>query len=146
MQSMVICGRLVRTPEVRYTGTGDNTSSIARFTVAVNRRSKRENEPDADFFPCVAFGKNATFSEKYLKQGSKVVLRGWMKQDNYTNKDGQKVYSWNFNIDEIDFAEGKPSGTSDEKPKKPAKKEEPKTDENGFMDIPDDFADDMPFA
>ena len=143
MNVTIICGRLVREPEVRYTGTGETTSSVARFTVAVNRRSRRDNEPDADFFGCTAFGKNATFAEKYLKQGSKVVCKGWMKQDNYTNKDGQKVYSWVLMIDEIDFAEGKPSG--DDKPKKTAKKEEPKTDENGFMDIPDNFADDVPF-
>jgi len=146
MNSIIISGRLCRDPEVRYSGTGESTTAIARFTVAVNRRSKRENAPDADFFTCTAFGKNANFAEKYLKQGSKVVVRGAMEQDNYTNKDGQKVYSFNLKVDEIDFGEGKPSGES-EKPKasgksKPAAE---KPVEEGYMEIPEDESE-FPFA
>lgn len=148
MNTIIICGRLCRDPEVRYS-QGANSTSIARMTVAVNRRYKREGEADADFFNCVAFGKNAEFAEKYLKQGNKVIIRGSMKQDDYTNKDGNKVYSWVLNIDEIDFGESKPSGDkaadAQKKPKaekKPAAAE-PKVDENGFMDIPDDL--EMPF-
>lgn len=147
MNSIIISGRIVRDPEIRYAGSGETTTAIARFSVASNRKYKREGEPDADFFNCVAFGKNATFIEKYIQQGNLVIIRGWMKQDNYTNKDGQKVYQWNLNVDEIDFGQSKKensntdSSASAQKPKKA--KEEPKTDSEGFMDIPDDL--DVPF-
>lgn len=151
MNSTIISGRLTRDTEVRYAGSGDNTKVIARFTVAVNRIYHREGEPEADFFNVTAFGKNATFAEKYLKQGGKVVVRGAMRQDNYTNKDGQKVYSWVLYADEIDFGESKSSGgknqSGSKEPKSGKKKpEEPETDENGFMDIPDELAEDCPFA
>ena len=151
MNSAIICGRLCRDPEIRYSGSGDNTTTIARFSVAVNRKFKKEGEPDADFFTCVAFGKNAQFCEKFLHMGSKVVCRGWMKQDNYTNKDGQKVYAWNLNVDEIDFGETKSaSGDNNQSGSKEPKsgkktKIEPKLDENGFMNIPDELMEDMPF-
>lgn len=147
MQSVLICGHLCRDPEVRYTGTGDKTTSIARFTVAVKRVFKREGKADADFFNCVCFGKNASFAEKYLTQGAKVVIRGRMEQDDYTNKDGQKVYTWNLNVDEIDFGGGK--GTESAPKDKPAKSKKAtaqvEEDENGFMNIPDELDEDMPF-
>lgn len=148
MQSIIICGNLCRSPEVRYTGSGESTSSMARFTVAVKRIVKRDGKPDADFFNCVAFGKNASFAEKYLTQGTKVSIRGRMEQDNYTNKDGEKVYTWQLMVDEIDFGGGKSdSNQSGSKEPKSGKKSkvEPKTDENGFMDIPDELDEDMPF-
>lgn len=147
MQSVLICGRLCRDPEVRYTGTGDKTTSIARFTVAVNRLFKREGKADADFFNCVCFGKNASFAEKYLTQGAKVVIRGRMEQDDYTNKDGQKVYTWNLNVDEIDFGESKRTESApNDKPAKSKKaKAQVEEDENGFMNIPDELDEDMPF-
>lgn len=150
INTIVICGRLCRDPESRYAGSGENTTTITRFSVAVNRKFKREGESDADFFNCVCFGKNAQFCEKYLHLGSKVVIRGWMKQDNYTNKDGQKVYDWKLNVDEIDFAEGKSSGDTNNSGSKEPKsgkksKAEPKADENGFMDIPDELLEDSPF-
>lgn len=149
MQSIIICGHLGKDPEVRYSGSGDNTTTITRFSVAVKRAYKREGKPDADFFNCVCFGKNAQFAEKYLTKGSKVVIRGRMEQDDYTNKDGQKVYTWNLNVDEIDFGGGKPdtnnSGSKEPKSGKKSKVE-PKEDENGFIDIPDELEEDCPFA
>lgn len=148
MQSIIICGHLGKDPEVRYSGSGDNTTTITRFSVAVKRAYKREGKPDVDFFNCVCFGKNAQFAEKYLTKGSKVVIRGRMEQDDYTNKDGQKVYTWNLNVDEIDFGGGKPdSNQSGSKEPKSGKKSkvEPKEDENGFMDIPDELLEDSPF-
>lgn len=144
MNTIVICGRLCRDPEIRYTGSGETTSAVARFTVAVNRRYKKNGEADADFFNCTAFGKNASFCEKYIKQGGKVVIRGAMKQDDYTNKDGQKVYSWNLIVDEIDFGEGKPSGDSAKPKASKSKAKEEKPAEEGYMDIPDDTSD-FPF-
>lgn len=149
MQSIIICGHLGKDPEVRYSGSGDNTTTIARFSVAVKRAYKREGKPDVDFFNCVCFGKNAQFAEKYLTKGSKVVIRGRMEQDDYTNKDGQKVYTWNLNVDEIDFGGGKSDSTANgSKEAKSGKKtaKEPKEDENGFIDIPDELEEDCPFA
>ena len=149
MQSIVICGHLGREVEVRYSGSGDNTTTIARFSVAVKRAYKREGKPDADFFNCVTFGKNAQFAEKYLTKGSKVVIRGRMEQDDYTNKDGQKVYTWNLVVDEIDFGGGKSDSTTNgsKEPKSGKKaKVEPKEDENGFIDIPEELEEDCPFA
>ena len=99
-------GRLTRDPEVRYS-QGASQTAIARFSIAVDRRFKREGEPDADFFNCTCFGKQAEFVERYLHKGVKVVLSGRVQNDNYTNKDGQMVYSVRIMVDEIEFAESK---------------------------------------
>lgn len=99
-------GRLTRDPEVRYS-QGASQTAVARFSVAVDRRFKREGEPDADFFNCTAFGKQAEFVEKYLHKGVKIALSGRIQNDNYTNKDGQMVYSVRVIVDEIEFAESK---------------------------------------
>ncbi len=99
-------GRLTRDPEVRYS-QGASQTAVARFSVAVDRRFKREGEPDADFFNCTAFGKQAEFVERYLHKGIKIVLSGRVQNDNYTNKDGQMVYSVRIMVDEIEFAESK---------------------------------------
>ena len=80
-------GRLTRDPEVRYS-QGASQTAIARFSLAVDRRWKREGEPDADFFNCTVFGRQADFVEKYLRQGTKVVITGRVQNDNYTNKEG----------------------------------------------------------
>ena len=106
MNKVILMGRLTRDPEVRYS-QGASQTSVARFSVAVDRRFKREGEPDADFFNCTAFGKQAEFIEKYLHKGTKVVLCGRIQNDNYTNKDGQMVYSVRVMVDEIEFAESK---------------------------------------
>lgn len=99
-------GRLTRDPEVRYS-QGATPTAVARFSVAVDRRFKRDGEPDADFFNCTCFGKQGEFVEKYLRKGTKVVLSGRIQNDNYTNKDGQQVYSVRIMVDEIEFAESK---------------------------------------
>ena len=99
-------GRLTRDPEVRYS-QGASQTAVARFSVAVDRRFKREGEPDADFFNCTSFGRQAEFVERYLHKGVKVVLSGRVQNDNYTNKDGQMVYSVRIMVDEIEFAESK---------------------------------------
>ena len=92
MNKVIMMGRLTRDPEVRYS-QGASQTAIARFSLAVDRRWKREGEPDADFFNCTVFGRQADFVEKYLRQGTKVVITGRVQNDNYTNKEGQKVYS-----------------------------------------------------
>lgn len=106
MNKAILMGRLTRDPEVRYS-QGASQTSVARFSVAVDRRFKREGEPDADFFNCTAFGKQAEFIERYLHKGTKVVLCGRIQNDNYTNKEGQMVYSVRVMVDEIEFAESK---------------------------------------
>ena len=106
MNKVILIGRLTRDPEVRYS-QGASQTAVARFSVAVDRRFKREGEPDADFFNCTAFGKQAEFIERYLHKGIKIVLCGRVQNDNYTNKDGQMVYSVRVMVDEIEFAESK---------------------------------------
>ena len=133
MNKIILLGRIVRDPEVRYT-QGDNSMAIAKFSLAVNRRFKKENEPEADFFNCTAFGKQAEFVEKYLKQGTKILLSGRIQNDNYTNKEGQKVYSIQIMVEEIEFAESKNNSTS-----------EPSQSNDGFMNIPDGLQEELPF-
>ena len=106
MNKVILMGRLTRDPEVRYS-QGASQTAVARFSVAVDRRFKRDGEPDADFFNCTAFGKQAEFVEKYLHKGTKILLSGRIQNDNYTNKDGQMVYSVRVIVEEIEFAESK---------------------------------------
>ena len=106
MNKVILMGRLTRDPEVRYS-QGASQTSVARFSIAVDRRFKREGEPDADFFNCTAFGKQAEFVERYLHKGTKILMSGRIQNDNYTNKDGQMVYSVRVLAEEIEFAESK---------------------------------------
>ena len=108
MNKVVLMGRLTRDPEVRYS-QGNNPIAIARYTLAVDRRFKKEGEPNADFINCVAFGHSGEFAERYLKQGTKIVISGRIQTGNYTNRDGQKVYTTEVVIEEHDFAESKTS-------------------------------------
>ena len=142
MNKVILMGRLTRDPDVRYT-TGEKQMSIARFTLAVERRFKRDGEPDADFIGCTAFGKTAEFAERYLKQGTKVCVTGRIQTGSYTNKDGVKVYTTDVVIEECEFAESKNasanSGFSQARP-------EPEAAGDGFMNIPDGVEDEgLPF-
>ncbi len=105
MNKVILMGRLTRDPEVRYGGASNG--AIARFSIAVDRRFKRDGQPEADFFNCTAFGRTGEFVEKYLRKGTKVVLDGEVQNDNYTNKEGQKVYSTQIIVNQIEFAESK---------------------------------------
>ena len=91
MNKVILMGRLTRDPEVRYS-TGDNAPAVARYTLAVDRRFRRDGEQSADFIGCVAFGRSAEFAERYFRQGMKVVVTGRIQTGSYTNRDGQKVY------------------------------------------------------
>ncbi len=106
MNKVILMGRLTRDPEVRYS-QGASQTTVARYSIAVDRRFKREGEPDADFFNCTAFGKQAEFVERYLHKGTKILMSGKVQNDNYTNKDGQMVYSVRIIAEEIEFAESK---------------------------------------
>ena len=139
MNKVILMGRLTRDPEVRYT-QGDNAMAIARYSLAVDRRFKRDGEPDADFINCVAFGKSGEFAEKYLKKGTKIAVVGRIQTGSYTNKDGQKVYTTDVVVEEQEFAESKNSSSSDNNQPAPANKN---TD---FMSIPDEIEDsELPF-
>ena len=112
MNKVILMGRLTRDPEVRYT-QGENAMAVARFALAVNRRFKRQGDDQAaDFINCIAFGKNAEFVEKYLRQGIKVVACGRIQTGSYTNKDGRKVYTTDVVIEELEFAESKSNSHS----------------------------------
>lgn len=135
MNKVILLGRLTRDPEVRYSQNGDQQMAIARYTLAVDRRGlKKEGQQTADFISCVAFGKNGEFAEKYLKQGTKIAVSGRIQTGSYTNKDGQKVYTTDVVVEEQEFAESKGSGqTTAPSPS------------DGFMDIPADIEDSLPF-
>lgn len=130
-------GRLTRDPEVRYTA-GDAAKSIARFSLAVDRKYKTDNGPTADYFNCIAFGKIADFAEKYLRQGTKVLITGRISNDNYTDRNGNKVYSVQVIVEELEFAESKKNSSSTET-------EENQTDSDGFLNIPDGIEEELPF-
>lgn len=106
MNKVILMGRLVRDPEIRRS-TGANASVYGNYTLAVDRRFKREGEPTADFIRCVVFNKAAEFAEKYLRKGIKIAITGHIQTGSYTNKDGQKVYTTDVMVEEQEFAESK---------------------------------------
>ena len=137
MNKCILMGNLTRDPEIRYS-QGENATAVARFSIAVNRRFARQDEDDTDFFNCVAFGKQAEFVEKYFHKGSRMLLSGRIQNNNYTNNNGEKVYSVQIIAEEIEFAECKNSSSSnDNAPSKPS--------HDDFMEIPDDVEDGLPF-
>ena len=144
MNKVILMGRLTRDPEVRYT-QGDNAMAIARYSLAVDRRFKRDGEPDADFINCVAFGKSGEFAEKYLKKGTKVAVVGRIQTGSYTNKDGQKVYTTDIVVEEQEFAESK-AATAGNGGQNNYSRPAAAADAEGFMNIPDGIDDELPFS
>lgn len=142
MNKVILSGRLVRDPEVRYTG-GQNMA-IAKFTLAVERRMKKEGEQNADFINCVAFGKTGEFIEKYIRKGYKVFVEGRWQTGSYTNKDGNKVYTHDCAVENIEFVESKNASASG-----PTRQNVPNpmtnADRDGFMNIPDGIDEELPF-
>ena len=108
MNKVILMGRLTRDPEVRYSA-GENALAIARYTLAVDRRFRRDGEATADFISCVVFGRGAEFAEKYFHQGIRIVVSGRIQTGSYTNKDGQKVYTTEVVVEEVDFADSRRS-------------------------------------
>ena len=136
MNKVILIGRLTRDPDIRYTTTqkGDQMC-IARYTLAVDRRGRvSEGQPSADFISCVAFGKGGEFAEKYLKQGTKIAVTGKLQTGSYTDKDGKKVYTTDVNVEDQEFCEKKNSNEQSAPPSS-----------EGFMDIPSDAVDSLPF-
>lgn len=139
MNKVILMGRLVRDPEVRYS-QGNNPMAIARYTLAVDRKFKRDGEPSADFINCIAFGKNGEFAEKYLHKGMKILVEGRWQSGSYTNRDGQKVYTNDCVVESCEFAESKNASQS-ERPQVA-----PQTDSDGWMNIPDGIDNELPFS
>ena len=162
MNKVILCGRLTRDPDIRYS-QGERQMAIARFTVAVDRRRSRANnnegsEQTADFIQCVAFDRNAEFAEKYLRQGTKMLVTGRIQTGSYTNKDGQRVYTTDVIVEELEFAESKNasqnaggstfSGSFQQSESRPQTTQTNSFSDagDGFMNIPDGVEDEgLPF-
>lgn len=139
MNKVILMGRLVRDPEVRYVeGNGSQERTcVARYTLAVNRRGGQDGQQSADFINCVAFGKSGEFAEQYLKKGLKMLITGRIRTGSY-NKDGKRVYTTDVVVEEHEFAESKkPEGRQEQSP--------PVSSGDGFMNIPEGIDEEMPF-
>ena len=130
MNSVQLVGRLTRDPEVKYT---DGGTSIARFSVAVDRRFSKEGEQNADFINCISFGKTAEFIEKYFSKGMKIGLTGRIQTGSYKNKDGATVYTTDVIAENVEFVEKKGEVA-------PAK-----ADKDGFVGVPEGIDEELPF-
>ena len=146
MNKIILLGRLTRDPEVRYS-QGDNASAVARYTLAVDRRFRRDGEATADFINCVAFGRSAEFAERYLRQGTKIVATGRIQTGSYTNRDGQKVYTTDVVVEDQEFAESKAASGTPSNNFQASPAPAPSTDiGDGFMNIPDGIDEELPFS
>ena len=145
MNKVILMGRLTRDPEVRYS-QGEQATAIARYTLAVDRRFRREGDQQtADFIGCVAFGRQGEFAEKYLRKGTKIAITGRIQTGSYTNKDGQKVYTTDVVVEEQEFAESK-AASEGNGGFTPADRPSPSVVAgDGFMNIPDGIDEELPF-
>lgn len=141
MNKVILIGRLVREPEVRYS-QGSNPTAVAKYSLACPRKFKRDGEPDCDFINCVAFGKLGEFAEKYLHKGIKIAIVGRIQTGSYINKDGQKVYTTDVIVEEQEFCESKNASQQNESRPQPM----PQTTDDGFMSIPDEIDSELPFS
>lgn len=157
MNKVILMGRLTRDPEVRYS-QGDKPMAVARYTLAVDRRFNRGNdEGTADFISCVAFGKTGEFAEKYYRKGIKIAVTGRIQTGSYTNKEGAKVYTTEVVVEEQEFAESKNSNGGNNSEGSygnnsyggfgggSGQMERPMDAGDGFMNIPDGIAEELPF-
>ena len=130
MNRVILMGRLTKNPEIKYAGK-DNDMAVARYTLAVNRKYKRDGEQEADFISCVTFGKSAEFAQKYLHKGMRIVIGGRISTGNYKDKDGKTIYTTDVIVEEHEFAQNKDNGIGADS------SETSKTDKDGFMEAPD---------
>lgn len=136
MNKVIEIGRLTKDPEIRYS-QGVNTTCVARYTLAVDRKFKQDGQPDCDFINCIAFGKLGEFAEKYLHKGTKIAVTGRIQTGSYTNKDGQKVYTTDVVVEEQEFCESKSQSNSQPQPAP--------SNDNSWLNIPDGVEDSLPF-
>ncbi|MEG0961575.1 MAG: single-stranded DNA-binding protein [Lachnospiraceae bacterium] len=148
MNKVILMGRLTRDPEVRYS-QGDQAMAIARYSLAVDRRFKRDGDQQtADFINCVAFGKSGEFAEKYFHKGTKLVVTGRIQTGSYTNQEGQKIYTTDVVIDEQEFAESKAASDGNYQQNNNQSTGRPAPSAavgDGFMNIPDGIDEELPF-
>ena len=148
MNKVILMGRLTRDPEVRYT-QGNDPMAIGRYTLAVDRRFKKDGQEGADFIPCVVFGKGGEFAEKYLRKGTKIAVTGRIQTGSYTNKDGVKVYTTEVVVEEQEFAESKQTNQSAQTSQNTGALTANNSAADaidGFMNIPDGINEELPFA
>lgn len=140
-------GRICADPDVKYSNNGDKQLCIARYTLAVDRRYKKDGEPTADFIKCVAFGRAGEFAEKYFHKGIKIAIDGRIQTGSYQNRDGQTVYTTDVIVENQEFAESKAaSDQNSQAAAVPQAEPEPQPDGDGFMNIPDNVDDSgLPF-
>ena len=141
MNKVILMGRLTRDPEVRYS-QGENRMAVARYTLAVDRRARRDGEQSADFISCVAFGKAGEWAEKWLRKGIKIAMIGRIQTGSYTNREGQKVYTTDVVIEEQEFAESKAASDGNGQNQQ---RQQGQSSGDGFMNIPDGIDDELPF-
>lgn len=133
MNKVILCGRLTKDPDVRSATRAGEELKAVRFTLAVDRRFKKDGEQAADFISCVSFGKTAEFIEKYGKKGTKFIIEGRIQTGSYTNKDNQKIYTTDVVVEGVEFAESKKEEANN-----------PPADSGGFVNV--DFKEDeLPF-
>ncbi len=151
MNKVILMGRLTRDPEVRYSA-GENALAIARYTLAVDRRFKRDGEATADFINCVSFGRTAEFAERYFHKGIRITVCGRIQTGSYTNREGQKVYTTEVVVEEQEFAESRAANQqymAENVPQmqQPAEMPTPSAaSADGFMNIPDGIDEELPFS
>ena len=129
---------MVKDPDIRYS-QGANTTCVARYTLAADRKFKQEGQPTADFINCIAFGKLGEFAEKYLHKGTKIAVVGRIQTGSYTNKDGQKVYTTDVVVEEQEFCESKSNNQQSQN------NDRPQSSPDDFIKIPDGIEDSLPF-
>ena len=156
MNKVILMGRLTRDPDIRYSA-GENSTAVARYTLAVDRRFKRDGDQSADFISCVAFGRSAEFAEKYFHQGIRIVVSGRIQTGSYTNRDGNKVYTTDVVVEDQEFAESKNASAENsagftpsyqqpsyQQPSAPSAPSPAPASADGFMNIPDGIDEERP--
>ena len=131
MNKVILMGRLTRDPEISSSTSG---TTFARFSIAVDRKFSRDGEPDADFFNCSAFGKTAEFIERNIHKGSKILVSGRLQNNNYTNKEGQKIYDVRVVVEDVEFGESKKETTNSAQT------------QDEFLNVPDGLDTELPFS
>ena len=143
MNKVILIGRVTRDIGLVYS-QGENHTGVSRFSLAVDRKVKTEGAQTADFISCLAFGKTAEFLNKYGKKGTKLAVEGRIQTGSYTNRDGQKVYTTDVVVESVEFAESKAAGSSAGSAQ-PQPQPQPSPVGDGFMQMPDDIGDELPF-
>ena len=144
MNNVTLMGRLTRDPDIRYT-QGDSPTCIARYTLAVDRRYKRDGQPTADFISCIAFGRCGEFADRYLHKGTKIALQGRIQTGHYVNKDNVTVYTTDVVVESQEFAESK-AASLDAQTAREQEMPKQQPDADGFMQMPDSIDEELPFT